>query len=324
MSESIGLMLVTYSEDIIPARKFVDSFNKFNRSGLKLYIVISSEDSEEFLKFTNENVEIVFSEDIPTKFAEESFNGITKGYLNQEIVKLSFHRLNLLDNYLCCDSDGEFIRDFYESDFMATSSLPLTVCVQDKELMSDPSYEQTWRSREIQIRKIYDFYGLSQPQFIETCHGFQVLSSRTLRLLESEILKPSKIDFIDLIKLVPYEFSWYTIYHSKVEKEIFKSEPFFKTYHNESQLIADLVSGKGPSSIGRGYLGVVVNGNFQHANRLLDRESELGKVLGYYVPIKVLLTSLLVKTWLAPFFGKQALYPLVDRIRRIFLPKRER
>jgi hypothetical protein len=322
MSDSIGLMLVTYSGDLIPARKFVDSFNKFNRSYMKLYIVIPIEDSEEFINFTNENVEIVFSEDIPTKFAEESFNGIAKGYLNQEIVKLSFHRLGLLDNYLCCDSDGEFVRDFYEHDFMATPNFPLTVCVQDKELMSDPSYEQTWISREIQIRKIYDFYQLKQPQFIETCHNFQVLSSRTLKLLENEILIPSKMDFIDLIKLVPYEFSWYTIYHLKVETDIFKSEPFFKMYHNESQLIADLVSRRGPSSIARGYVGVVVNGNFQHSNRLLDRESELGKVLGYYVPIKVLLKSVLVKASIAPDFWKQALYPFVVTIRKLLGPKR--
>lgn len=322
MPDSIGVMLVTYSGDLIPARKFIDSFNRFNRSNLKLYIVVSKEDSANFIKFTSENVEIVFSEDIPTRFAEDSFNGIAKGYLNQEVVKLSFHRLDLLDNYFCCDSDGEFVRDFYKTDFMGTSSLPLTVCVQDKELMSDPSYEQTWRSREIQIRKIYDFYEISQPQFIETCHGFQVISSNTLKLLENEVLNPKAIDFIDLIKIVPYEFSWYTIYHLKVETETFKSEPLFKCYHNETQLISDLVSGKGPSTIARGYVGVVVNGNFQHANRLLDRESNLGKVLGYYVPFKVLLVALLFKASRGPAFGKQILYPLVAWFRKIFIQKR--
>lgn len=318
MSKTIGLMLVTYSKDINPARKFVESFNKFNKSNLKLYMVIPREDFESFLDFVSTNVEIVFKEDIPTRYADDSFNGISKGYLNQEIVKLAFHRLGLLDNYLCCDSDGEFVRDFYEYDLMATSKSPFTVCVQDKDLMSDPSYENTWKDREVQIRKIYDYFDIKQPGLIETCHGFQVMSSKTLNLLESEILKPKGIDFVDLIKLVPYEFSWYTIFRLNKETEFFKSEPFFKTYHNESQLIADLVSGKGPSSISRGYLGVVVNGNFQHANRQLDRESELGKVLGFYVPMSVLLKSFIYKVTLFPFLIKKALYPVVGgTVRKI-------
>ena len=39
--------------------------------------------------------------------------GLSAGYINQEIVKLCFWETGLADNYLCLDSDAEFVRDFH-------------------------------------------------------------------------------------------------------------------------------------------------------------------------------------------------------------------
>ena len=95
-------------------------------------------------KFSGKNVTLHSDESITKELVNDySIRGIRPGYINQEIIKLSFWKKRLCKNYFCMDSDGVFIRNFYISDFMYDKNTPFTVLVEDNELKVDPEYFKT-------------------------------------------------------------------------------------------------------------------------------------------------------------------------------------
>ena len=119
MPNNFSMFCKTYNKDYVRVCNLVNSFNLHNKDGLKLYICVSRNEFDLFKKLKSENVDIILDDDIPVQyFTEHIINGYTKGYLNQQIAKLGFWKLNKCNHYFCADSDLIFIRDFYESDFM--------------------------------------------------------------------------------------------------------------------------------------------------------------------------------------------------------------
>jgi hypothetical protein len=307
-------MVPSYEGDFSRARLLVESFNEFCKDDMRLCIVVLESDFLLFSSLQSEKVILITQESIPVRFATDSICGIRPGYINQEIVKMTFWKMDIFDNYLCLDSDGVFIRNFDTTDFMFSEDEPFTVMSDDKELMCNPDYQDMWIAREARIRKIYNIYGIAQPKYIRTCHGFQVLNSDILLELEVEFMKPRNLDYLDLLEISPYEFSWYTLFLVKTGRKIHQTENFFKCYHNAKQYLGDIILGIDSSILANGYIGLIINSNFQPDNRHVNVNSNRKQVLASYLSLSDILVSLLVKFKFFPMFLK------IQTYNRVILP----
>lgn len=261
-----GVLLKTFVDDFKFVERLIPSFNKYNSDNIPLYIVVPEAEIEVFQQFLNSNIEILSEELFKDKLTSDSIFGLKPGYINQEIIKLSFWELNLCENYFCLDSDGEFIRDFFLTDFMFDYSTPYSILFEDNELKVEPEYYKSyWVPREEKIRKIQELVGLMDKRML-TCHGMAIFSSKVLASFKSDFMDAKNLSYVDVIKLSPYEFSWYNMWLQKskvIPIEI--REPLFKVFHHENQLKDYLRRLVTIQDIARGYIGIIINSNWQVA-----------------------------------------------------------
>ena len=161
------------------------------------------------------------------------------------------------------DSDAEFIRDITAEDFLAPDGHPYSVLVEDNDLKVDPVYyQQYWRDREPQLRRIADLVGWDDP-ILRTCHGHQVFSSAVLRSFVSDFLAPRGWDYRDALAEAPYEVTWYNVWLQASQViPVHQREPLVKVFHHEGQHQEAILRGVTNEDLARGYLGVVVNANW--------------------------------------------------------------
>lgn len=266
-----GFVLPTYLGDIALARRLVRSYEKYNLDNLPLLLVVEDKDFPEFQEFIDGTVTVMSYSSIPTEFAHTEIAGVRPGYLNQDIVKLAFHRTGIFRNYLCLDSDGLFIRNFYRSDFIGFDGTPYAILVEDKDLQADNRYwREYWKERQEALDFIWENLGGSGQQIRLTCHGFQIMRSEVLEKFELTFLKERGLsDFIDLYRLCEpkstYLFSWYNYFLQLHFHDFQIREPLFRTFHSAREFLRFRWFGFTTEDWGRAYVGLVINSNFQHA-----------------------------------------------------------
>ena len=57
------------------------------------------------------------------------------GSIRQQVIKSEFWRLEKAKNYLVLDADCIFIRDFYQSDFIAMNDIPYSIVHEGRDLL---------------------------------------------------------------------------------------------------------------------------------------------------------------------------------------------
>jgi hypothetical protein len=253
----------TYSGDLERFKLLLASFHKYNQDNIFLYVSVGEKDFPAFEKLSSNNVKIISDESYARDyFPNESFHNLSLGYINQEICKLSFWESSLADNYLCLDADCLFIRDFYVSDFMADKNTPYTVLTMDKDLSIEKHYQKFWARRQSFIQKIYDEASLDDRR-LRTCHGMQVLNIKVLKSLKEDFMQNKGLTYADLIKIAPYEFTWYNVWFQKCNlvKE-YAVEPFFKTFHMRIDYNFSRLKLLKEDDLARAYVGIVLNSNW--------------------------------------------------------------
>ena len=256
-----AIFLKSYRADYEQAKKLVDSFVRFNCDKLTIFICVPYSDIDLFSKLkVSTEVVLISDEEVCQDLTVVGYNGITPGYINQQVIKLSFWKKNLAANYFCIDSDSYFIRDFYFSDFMADKDTPYSVLVQDKDMATCAEYYRDyWQGREVLIHKIAYTLGY-EASIIRTCHGHTTLSAKVLRSLEDDFMKSRGLTYLDLIKIVPMEFTWYNIWMQKTKLiRIEPIEPLFKVFHIQRHYLNSLKCGLREADIARSYIGIVMN-----------------------------------------------------------------
>jgi len=261
--DKFAILLKSYSGDIERAVNLVRSFTEFNRDNIPLYISVPKQDRSLFnSRIQAENIKIINDEDVSSGLITEKINSFSIGYINQQIVKLSFWKTGLCENYFCADSDSYFIRDFSVSDFMFNEDTPYTVLIQDKDLAIEPEYQGMWDSRLERLEYIKKRLGV-KDRLLKTCHGFGILSSKVLRSFEENYLKANNLSYSDILKESAFEISWYNFWLQKTKIiEIIPIEPLFKTFHYRGQYQnyrQRLITEK---DIARSYIGICLNSNW--------------------------------------------------------------
>ena len=262
--DQIAILLKTFKDDLAYVDRLIKSYNKYNQDNIPLHLVAPQQDLVYFKKISNGNINFHSDESVTKDLVSDNrVRGIRPGYINQEIIKLAFWEKRLCKNYFCMDSDGVFIRNFFKSDFMYNHTVPYTILVEDKELAVDPEYYKThWKGREKLIRKIQEEIGLTDKRML-TCHAFAIFSCKVLEPFYQNYLTLNNYTYKDILKISPYEFSWYNMWLQK-DKTIpveFK-EPLIKFFHNQTQHQDYIRKKIKIKDIARGYIGININSNY--------------------------------------------------------------
>jgi len=253
----------THSKDFKRLKNMLNSFKKYNRDKVLLYISVPQLELDLFMPLKDENIEIMTDESYAEKyFATNTRYGFGISYVNQEICKLCFWEAGFCENYLCIDSDVTFIRDFYISDFMRDEKTPYSVLVMDKDLSVEKRYQSFWSERQECIIKIFEMVGLNDNRY-RTCHGMQCLNKVVLKSLKEDYMQPKGLAYKDLIDIAPLEFTWYNAWLQKSKViDIVEVEPFFKTFHNNFEYIYSKLQLIETQDLARAYVGIILNSNW--------------------------------------------------------------
>jgi hypothetical protein len=250
----------TYSGDLERVKILIDSIKSHNKDNIPFYISIPK--SEELLFKSNidtDYVKIVFDEDI----VEISSNN----WHTQQIIKSSFWKLGLCENYVMIDSDSYFIKDFYVSDFMYDDNTPYTVMHEQKDLFE-------WSSRYNQIighnpkngfledrKKIMEVFD-RRGRYYDFGPSPTIWSTKVWEGL-NQLLKNSNKVFTDLILHTPSEFSWYGEFLLKYRViNIFPINPLFKVFHFKPQYDFYKELNYTQYDFSENYLGFVMQSNW--------------------------------------------------------------
>jgi hypothetical protein len=258
--------------------------------------VAPSSDKYAFEKFVDDDIKLLTDEAVTNNLVyDNSVWGIRPGYINQEIIKLAFWEKVLCENYLCMDSDGEFIRDFYISDFMYDDDTPFTILVEDNELAVEPEYyNKYWVGREKLIRTIQKEVGLVDTRIL-TCHGFAILSCKVLESLYKKYMLLNNLTYRDLLCVAPYEFSWYNMWLQKDKTiPIEFREHIFKYFHHKNHHLEYLQKGITLQDISRGYIGVVINSNYSREYGVVSYED--GDIYDFSMKEMMLLSYKIIRS----------------------------
>lgn len=270
---SFCFLLKSYVNDFSYAERLIKSYNTFNVDMIDLFLVVPAKDIEIFSTFKSNVIHVLSDQLFIGDIIPEGSIHLHIGYLNQQIIKLAFGNLRFAENWMCLDSDGEFLRNFTYSDFMYDEHTPFTVLVEDNELRTDSIYFRShWQKRFEKIEKIALELSFEDRPIL-TCHGFQIFSQIVIQDLKLNFMVTRGLKFLDLLAVAPYEFSWYNIWLQKSKViGLHVREPYFKVFHNQHQHLAYLSQGVTRKDLSRGYLGVCVNSNFSRDFGLVEYE----------------------------------------------------
>jgi len=300
-------MLKSYRGDLPLAKRLVESFNEYNVELLPLTIVVPTEDLDLFAPIANAQITVLDEAVFAPHLATEPFGDMRLGYINQQIIKLAFWEQDIYDDYLVLDSDMVFVRPFHRSEFMVDGTTPFSILVEDNELQTDSRYfREHWRSRSEHLTRIKELVELDDTRTL-TCHNHQIFSTLVLRSLQQDFMEPKGYSYQDLIRLSPYEFSWYNFWLQKSGViPIVIREPLVKMLHHDGQHLEYAVRGTTLDDVARGYVGIVINSSFARIWPDITPEEPSSATLSRYVPASVLFSALVQKTRLIPRLIKKS------------------
>lgn len=310
MAEPLGLMLKTYRDDLPYAVRLIESFRRYNTEGLPMFVVAAADELAELAGLAGPDVILIDQALLGGHFSDHRVHGNSVGYVNQEIVKLSFWELGLLANYVCVDSELVFVRAFGRRDFMVDEETPYTFLSEDAELRVEPDYHSMyWQRRAEMLGELSSLLELEEPRLL-TIHGMAVLSSTVLGSLKEDFLDPRAWSYVDALEFCPYEFSWYNFWLQKTHViPLVMREPVFKTIHSASQHLEYGLKGVTTTDIARGYVGVVVNSGYSREFGLVSFDEPRYQLMGRYLGYRSL-----IRAWVARVTRKA---PRVQRLLRI-------
>jgi hypothetical protein len=255
----------TYRGDIDRVKNLIESVKLHNKDNIPYYISIPKSDKSIFLDTIEfDYANIIFDEDIC---------GIsTQSWKNQQIVKSSFWKLGLCENYVMIDSDSYFIKDFYISDFMYDDITPYTVMHEQRDLFewSSKYYEYIGKNPKndfINERlKVMSF--LNRGGRIYDFGPSPVIWSNNVWSELDKYISMKKMKFSDLIQISASEFSWYGEFLLKHRViDIVPINPLFKVFHYNAQYSYYKQLGYTESMFSENYMGIVMQSNFSKSTK---------------------------------------------------------
>ncbi len=281
-ADDLAIFVKGFRPDAQLVRRLVRSAAEFNVENIPLYLAVPDDEVTFFSNLLDRDAVIVIADSqfrIPA--VTEKIHSFRIGYIEQQLIKLSLHKLDVARTYFVLDSDSFFIREFSHEDFLDESGRGYTVLSEDRDQFASPGYSQFVELRKAMIDRIADYLCLP-PHMRATCHGNAILISDVLSSFE-EWRRTEGLSLIDLMTIAPLEFSWYNFYLRKCRPDMITAiEPIVRNVHTRSEFRSLLQQGLRISALRRSYLGVCLNSGWAGRNqgrfvRKLNRGSMLAE-----------------------------------------------
>jgi hypothetical protein len=264
------LYCCTYSKDLNRVRRLLTSVSKFNVDEIPVYISVPQKDLELFEKeLSNFTFTLINEEDILNKnpLIDQQKLYAQRGWIQQQVIKSEFWRLDLSENYLVLDSDCIFIKPFTIEDFIAKDHIPYSIVHEGRDVLQaterfGPTYARQGFLKDRQ--PIKDKMGRVGPVIYDFGYAPFLWSKKVWQSLETNYLIPHQTNFLDLIFECDSEFTWYgesLINYQAIP--IYPREQLFKHYHYEHQYWQDRSLGYSEDILKKDYLGIVYQSNWQ-------------------------------------------------------------
>jgi hypothetical protein len=298
----IAFLLKTYQKDHRYIINLCSSFNKYNVDSIPLYLVCESEEMDNFKSFGSDTIHVIDSKVFNRYLAKSSIGNLSKGYANQEIIKLCFWEFFDIDFYFCIDSDLIFINNFYVSDFIISTKEGFkgyTFFSPERDLLADPRYSfQFGKERQSNLEVIKKTIGLIAPD-PWTTHGFSLFNRAYLETFKDEFLTPLQFEYIEILEISPYEFSWYNYWiQHRHRSDLLLRESVIRTFHSTQEILSLRVREINIFDLSQQYIGIVINSNFARNLSFYDFDSPIELVLGYNFSFRKLSAALMLRFFL--------------------------
>jgi FkbM family methyltransferase len=266
----IGIYIGTSARDIIQYKALVNSIKMYNIDSIPVYTCVNDDDIELFeQEFKDYSISFFKDSDVFK-------TGVTNSWYKQQIIKMNFWRLGLVDIMIQIDSDSFFIKNFYISDFMVREDIPYTILHENKELkeffsrynLHGSRYEdngdfkilQGFAENSSKIRSIFQTSNIS----VEYDYGHPpcIWSNKVWEALYEKYLKPNNISYESLLEYANSEQQWYGETLIALDLfPIFPKENMFKTFHYR-QDYADYLKENSIQDIKYTYHGICLQSNW--------------------------------------------------------------
>ena len=256
----IVLYCKSYKGDVHRVKILLESINRFNTDSIPFYVSCPKSDRDVFIHVLGSTgYTLIDDENIYSHNQKEDWTA-------QQVIKSSFWKLGVCENYLMLDSDSYFIRPFYISDFIISDGNPYVVMHEQKELFnwtcnktSQLGFDPIESFRECR-KKIMDVFG-REGRFYDFGPSPVIWNSEVWEGFDKDYLQPNKITFNEIIRRVPSEFTWYGEYFLTTGKKINPIEPIFKVFHYGPQYQESKHQGYTEEHISKIYMGIVMQSN---------------------------------------------------------------
>ena len=259
--DTIVLYTKSFSRDLERLQVSIESVKKHNKDNIPFYVSVPSAELPLFKNsIDTDYVKLISDEDI--------YSVPEQSWRTQQIVKSSFWKLNVCENYVMMDSDSYFIKDFGVSDFMYNSTTPYTVMHEQKDLFEWTSKFKTilgfdpigsYTEDRKKIMDVFERHG----RVYDFGPGPIVWSAKVWESLEKNYIEPNELTFAKLIEYCPSEFTWYGEYLlSSRPIDIVPIEPIFKFFHFGQQYQMFKQLGYTEQDFSSVYFGIVMQSNW--------------------------------------------------------------
>jgi hypothetical protein len=269
-----GIFIKSYKGDAGRYDYLISSIKEYNKDDIPIYTAVNDTDINYFKNRYSE-YNITFFKD------SEIYNSnILNGWYSQQIIKMNFYKMGLVDNFLQVDSDSFFIQDFYLSDFMVNDVIPYTVIHENKELKEffaktdlynskDSSNGRFWVNQGFgeaskKIRKLFN------TEYITAQYDYGpppcIWSTKVWKELYENYLNPNNLSYEQLISYSNSEQQWYGETLMALNSiPIYPKQALFKVF-NYRKNYYDYVNSNNLNDIKYNYIGICLQSNWASEN----------------------------------------------------------
>jgi len=270
MNYKLAIYIKTFSRDFNRLEVLVQSIHKYNKSNIPVFISCPRDQSGSLFSFIGkENYTYIPDEYIFTPLHNLS------GWEDQMLIKLYAHKAIPASNILILDSDCYFIKDFYESDFIAYDDVPYTIIHENKQVAEYESvlkngvYNETGYAKA--VRAYRQIFGGKSNKIYDYGPNPHLWSAKVLNHFEEHYLKANNLTLENFCLAMKGQFNIHfreTLTYGEYllaakPIDIIPCGPFFKVYHWKEMW--NFENGTGlelEENIKQNYLGVIKQSNW--------------------------------------------------------------
>lgn len=261
--EDIVIYCKSYIKDFDRVHNLLNSVERYNKDNILMYISVPQVNLKKFkfLEIKFDFLTVICDDDITPNPTTDS------GWFSQQVYKMSFYRLKVSAYYLCIDSDSEFIRDFFKSDFIDPSGTAYLVCHEQKELLQwteKAGLHFSVRDSYLKDRHvIMDFFN-REGRVFDYGPSPVIWSSGQWLSFNRHVVQSQGLPYTKLLEASPSEFTWYGEFlkYSEVDKKYTQIQPLFKVFHYEQEYLEHKNKGFTKEDIAKDYLGIIMQSNW--------------------------------------------------------------